>query len=999
MTPAELQDLVVAADRERLCQALAPLNDAQRESLNDAAWRLYNEISDAGTAIAGRKEADRKLDGVDTHSLLDSLRAQEYQDWRMPRWAAALAVLAICDFKRIQNPRGDSGRAWLYGDLHDMPQQALQVLDARRPAWLAKWIEADVKRDQPATTWFVERGLIRSGALPANQTEGYVRRMAEERTIFERYDEFTTDNLNERFDSWKDILLADPDLLEHDVWRLFEVENNAFLYRFDHWAAALKELSDEGRLDRRRLLEASVRGASLPMKQTALGAYGKFHEYLEPTVDEREKLIDEYQFLLDSPVPVVVGFALKALEVVAKAKRLPADAFFAASEPVFRLDKKTHPVKAVQMTRLLVKQNAACKARAALAMARALGSDLADVQETALEMLESLKDHLDGDAACVLDDSMERVAASLKPRLTSLLNGSGKGGQATSRVRSSAQTEQGEREETAELDARIAALSAEIGQRTGIEQAVRWVRDSGEPQVFPIDPLHVPRRIPTMRVQPLESIDELIDAVAAFCEGVDDAMEIERMLDGISRFHHRPPDDFDKRVDALRKRVDKQSEPWSFTFLDRATDVGLTLVVRRWLRMPPIVREQFNWRDSSRSLCRTRLQELCWYLDKKDKIPRGLLAMPTHQGGWIDPVVLAERLQREYIAIRKGPDHYDLAQAILRLTIEGREEALAMLGKPSHYNGNHYLFYALGAPVELQSLGGYGGDELEFASARARAQLEDPAAFRPPRALASAGFDAQGRVALCGPVACDPALPPELLDVVYGKDVAEGSERIGGPRDWQIEWQNLCYPFDQRASLMMAGICPNSSRSRLAPLFDRDTVWQAEAARAAMVAASADAADARSLATDALVEAIGAMLVESAMLGRQLAAAAPLVKLNRVAAVLKATAATSRLHHWAVFGAIDAFLAACEPLPADSHHLLALMLESGAILGKSIGPEAAEKLKSIDGAGKFAKLAKQLIQRSGDGAGMAEARTQACEAVIARAERWRESATSVNAGD
>lgn len=994
MTPAELQDLVVAADRERLCQALAPLNEAQRESLNDAAWRLYNEISDAGTAIAGRKEADRKLDGVDTHALLDSLRAQEYQDWRMPRWAAALAVLAICDFKRIQNPRGDSGRAWLYGDLHDMPQRALQILDARRPAWLAKWIEADVKRDQPATTWFVERGLIRSGALPANQTEGYVRRMAEERTIFERYDEFTTDNLNERFDSWKDILLADPDLLEHDVWRLFEVENNALLYRFDHWAGALKELSDEGRLDRRRLLEASVRGASLPMKQTALGAYGKFHEYLEPTVDERETLIDEYQFLLESPVPVpvVVGFALKALEVVAKAKRLPADAFFAASEPVFRLDKKTHPVKAVQMTRLLVKQNAACKAGAARAMARALGSDLADVQETALETLESLKDHLDGDAACVLDDSMERVAASLRPRLKSLLNGVGKSGQAAAPATSIAHSEQGERQETAEFDARIAALSAEIGQRTGIEQAIRWVRDGGEPQVFPIDPLHVPRRIPAMRVQQLESIDELIDAVAAFCEGVDDAMEIERMLDGISRFHHRPPDDFDKRVEALRKRVDKQSEPWSFTFLDRATNFGLTQVIRRWLGLPPIVRELFRWWDSSRSLSRSRLEELGWYLDKKDESPRGLLAMPTHQGGWIDPVVLAERLLRDYVGREKLPDHYDLAQAMLRMTIEGRKEALAMIWDPSNYYEHHHLYYALASPGEFQSLGGYGGDLLESASVRARSQLEDPAAFRPPRALASAGFDVQGRVALCGPVACDPALPPELLDVVYGKDVAEGSERIGGPRDWQVEWQNLCYPFDQRASLMMAGICPSSSRSRLAPLFDRDTVWQAEAARAAMVAASSDAADARSLAADALIEAIGAMLVEPAMLGRQLAAAAPLVKLNRVGAVLKATAATSRLHHWAVFGAIDAFLAACEPLPADSHHLFALMLESGAILGKSISPEAAEKLKAINGSGKLAKLAKQLLQLNGGGPGMAEARTQACEAVIARAERWKDAA-------
>lgn len=60
------------------------------------------------------------------------------------------------------------------------------------------------------------------------------------------------------------------------------------------------------------------------------------------------------------------------------------------------------------------------------------------------------------------------------------------------------------------------------------------------------------------------------------------------------------------------------------------------------------------------------------------------------------------------------------------------------------------------------------------------------------------------------------------------------------------------------------------------------------------------------------------------------------------------------------------------------------MLESGAVLGKSISEEAAAKLKSIDGANKTAKLAKQLIQLSGPGAGLVDVRIQACDAVISR---------------
>jgi hypothetical protein len=363
--------------------------------------------------------------------------------------------------------------------------------------------------------------------------------------------------------------------------------------------------------------------------------------------------------------------------------------------------------------------------------------------------------------------------------------------------------------------------------------------------------------------------------------------------------------------------------------------------------------------------------------------------MPTHEGGWIDPLVLAERLHRQHVQPREMPDQYDLAQAILRLTIDGRQQAIEMLAEPTSYNGGHRLFYALGAPIEFRSTGGYGGDALDSAAVRARCQLEDPEVFQPPRALASAGFDPHGQIMLAGPVSRDPIIPPQLLGFVYAGAVANGSVQMSGERDWQIEWQNLCYPADHKAGLMMAATWLCGSRSRLDPLFDRDTVWQDEAARAAIVGASAESADARSLATDALIEAIASLLVDPDVLGRQLAAVLSLVKLNRVAGVLKQTAAVSSLHHWAVLGTIDSALATCDSIPKDLHHLLTLMLESGTVVGKSISTEAAAKLKTIKGASKTAKLAKQLLKLSDAEAAMAEVRAQGCEAVIARAERWQ----------
>src|SRR5438270_11352910 len=63
-------------------------------------------------------------------------------------------------------------------DIHEMPHRVLQVLDARRPTWLASWIaEQAVDQNPDGSIWPIERGLIRSGALPANPSDDYMRRM------------------------------------------------------------------------------------------------------------------------------------------------------------------------------------------------------------------------------------------------------------------------------------------------------------------------------------------------------------------------------------------------------------------------------------------------------------------------------------------------------------------------------------------------------------------------------------------------------------------------------------------------------------------------------------------------------------------------------------------------------------------------------------------------------------------------------------------------------
>lgn len=387
MTPGKLIELIVKGDRRKLCKALVPLSEEQRESLAETAHATYRKIDELWSNFASDKIKKEDIDDPKTVQLMEAMSREKYAVWYVPCEMAGLAVLALCDRRQIDKLKPIRS-GW---DLstHNMAPDVLEVLDARRPKWLAAWVAAQAKTLEPAEFfWPVERGLIRSGALPANESDDYVVRMALGAPWIASKDlnfQVRQENLERIAEALGQWLLADPGMLEHEVWRLFEVETPAFDLTNSPWLEALAELSAAGHLDRRRLLEASARGMALLFRPSALAGYARMHEALKPTLDEREALVEDYLNLLAVDTPVVVGNALKALEELAKAKRLAPLAFLHACPPVFRLAKKTPPSKAIKVAQRLVKQDASCKAAAAQAVAGGLGSTFPDVQQEALD--------------------------------------------------------------------------------------------------------------------------------------------------------------------------------------------------------------------------------------------------------------------------------------------------------------------------------------------------------------------------------------------------------------------------------------------------------------------------------------------------------------------------------------------------------------------------------------------------------------------------------------
>ncbi|MDA0174452.1 DUF6493 family protein [Solirubrobacter taibaiensis] len=152
-------------------------------------------------------------------------------------------------------------------------------------------------------------------------------------------------------------------------------------------------------------------------------------------------------------------------------------------------------------------------------------------------------------------------------------------------------------------------------------------------------------------VAPITSIDELADALAtALAHDTDD----ERLLDAVLRGCDQP---FPAELHAFKRRLRQRGFEYSL-YPARAA--------RAWL-----LREVPELDEPAVELW-VRVREACARVARGEARP--LLSLPTHEGGWIDPHVLAERLHDD-------PDPNDFAQALLRLMPGDPEVANGVPGR------------------------------------------------------------------------------------------------------------------------------------------------------------------------------------------------------------------------------------------------------------------------------------------------------------------------------
>jgi hypothetical protein len=646
------------------------------------------------------------------------------------------------------------------------------------------------------------------------------------------------------------------------------------------WTYALMRLAAEGRLDRERLLDASLDALMRDFRGTTIGWYVHFHDELEPTPDERATRLERYLMLLANPTAIIVKLGLTALKAVEDA--VPADELArAAPAPL------TQRQKNLAVATLSLLEHAAArdeKARPALleAAAQALAHERADVQERALKLIEQYQDEVESTAAAraVVLGLADAVAPTLRERVSALTG-----------------------------------FALELERESAPRAAPRQPSEPRRERLTLADALAT--RPP---LEPVTSVDELIELGAALLEAQGSGDDAERFLDGVSRLcGERPPP-------RLTAGLVKHAREATAAYYGLGGWNLIGTIVKAWAvgKRPP----KRSYRGSAIAFLLDRVNEVAKRAARQQ--PRPLLAFPTHSGGWLDPDVLAER-EQGFGRFRNRPDPADRAQARLRATTLSPPRLLPAIGRRKRWESSEAEpRLAVRAEGDLSELG-----PLQEAALALERGSDDQYWWAAPPAWG--GFDRLG-VEWCLSVV------PSLPELAFAGAAGSCLTMIDGASGYDHPEVVFQYALDPAVPL-------------------EPIAWLAVA-----TGVLGKREGVRRPIVDLIIESVEDGRFDAGEVGRAVVwlLDEQLGKLPRLVPALRDVSRVSPAHAEAVLATIDALLGALEKTANGLHALLELAVELVAATGARIeSPAARGTLERVGGevskSAKVGKLARDLL--------------------------------------
>jgi hypothetical protein len=356
----------------------------------------------------------------------------------------------------------------------------------------------------------------------------------------------------------------------------------------------------------------------------------------------------------------------------------------------------------------------------------------------------------------------------------------------------------------------------------GLDEALQALDENRFPAPLKFELIDVPVLTGAEAIEPIATVDELLDAVAHAVEEVDSADELERILDGISRLCGPRPDGFARRAAPVAQRLATHQEGSRGLLNHGLAPAALGELLLTWLRDAPAAARLDGSRSALGRFIDRRLKEVTARVLSRQPAP--LLAAPTHRGGWIDAQAFVRRLaELESLGMSVGT--CDLISGMLRLAPDRRDKALCEADQLQGVVGR-VVQWALGGPDELVAAEGDSAS-LWLAAGRSRCprgRLESLARVitgsNQPDGLSAAQYvwkpgspqierhwKPAGAVAIS--VQAEPPLEQALTAVlrptVALHELTQIDPRLQFGAPWYYQWFRLVWPLNAD-SFLAAGI-------------------------------------------------------------------------------------------------------------------------------------------------------------------------------------------------
>lgn len=915
-------------------------------------------------------------------------------------------------------------KKYVWRSIPESDDVVIEALRDRPRGFVLEW--ATQLCEHTPSRWWVVRRLVKEGLCDRPETDGYVLGLVH--TAPARLSNWAGKKEKPLFDE-------DPALLDEEVWRIFEVEGNrevSLTSSERYWQKELLAWQASGRLDRARMLDATLGALARDFAQHKAGFYSRLHDALKPTPQEIAKRAGVYVELLGSRIAPTVSLATRVVESLPSDLALDTASFARAAISAARAARGQST--ALALLRLLGAKRD--DADALDAVAAFLEHGAADVIDAAMAILEGSKPsealvaRVASLAASIPASRRARVQAWLEGRAGGASapavkgSASGKGSRSTKDSPSLKGSASGKGSPSAKTSPAAkgsrtgvtvaASASSPDAKRAGVAALAKasphgpWPRVTLDDRASP-----APRLDPSKAVTPIADVDELLAAASRALEEPNDRVTYERVLDGVARLGSplaALPKDATK---PLLKRATK---------LDERQGHPATYLVRHWLAgedgTAPVASDHGQEYVNTRRFGFRRVKGVLAQLARGKTRP--LLAMPATEGFFVDPLALAAKVK----AYDGALDVADAVTALLRLAPERRKAALKTL-KGVKGELAAAVRHALGSDEDVPTKKSLA--PLWFAAARARGG-DDPAVTKAfPKAGADAGEAATitfrwkktisktSKDSSWGTleVVFAPApptlaeVPPDAFAVLLATDGTAGhGAQFGVEHD--VRAIASTFPSDRRtffahgAELIAGNVDFGSSAWEnhvfIEALLDPDVPLDEPGLCLLAIATNTKEARENALATDALVAAIADGRVVGPELGTVMATFWDPIHDDvrwsrrptaaRWAKTFGTVAQTSVLHAEIVRRTLEAFFAAKPAAPpADLNVLLQLWLDLAVEAGIGVHGAARELLATYTGKAK--KVANELLALEGRASAHAEeAHALALEGRVARAARW-----------